>query len=56
MRVDMCKKLDETMHVHVRLQFYFFKFLSKIQVLKLGVRLKCGLYTGVYGNLKNIES
>ena len=57
------EKLQETMHVHVRLLskdstfdlFNFFTiFFSKIWVAKLGVRLicECGLYASVYNNRK----
>ena len=61
------KKLEETMHVHVRLlsqdstfdlSNFFPKFFSKIWVAKLGVGLicECGLYAGVYGNRKQTHN
>ena len=64
MQVDMCKKLEETMHVLVRLlsqdstfDLTSFQIFSKIWVAKLRVRLicECGLYAGVYGSCSSLD-
>ena len=56
-QVNTCNKLEETIHVHVRLfsqdstfDLFSFQFFFQIWVAKLGVRLiyECSLYAGVY--------
>ena len=61
MRVDMCKKLEETMHLHggnlcQDSTFDLFQFLSIFFIQNLSCETRgaaliceCGLYAGVYG-------